>query len=97
MVRAAVLHERLARDSIDLGLDDRHRAPRTAGDNRVISAQPDPEAVARPGLILELEIVIRDFLYADAVLQVVARAPRRSRARRLREPSVPRGDGHSTV
>jgi integrase len=49
VVRATVPHERLTRLGIELGLDDRHPAPRTAGDNRVLSAQPDPEAVAGLG------------------------------------------------
>ena len=46
VVPAAVQHEGLARDGIDLSLDDRHRAPRTAGDRRPLSAQPDAKAVA---------------------------------------------------
>jgi hypothetical protein len=68
VVRAAVLHERLAREGIDLGFDDRHRAPRTAGDDRVLSAQPHAEAVAGLGAISpKPESVVRGQPAADGI------------------------------
>ena len=97
VVRATVLQERLAREGIDLGLDDRHRAPRTAGDNRVLSTQPDSETVAGLGAIPKLEVVVRDLLHPDAVLQVVDSARRNNGERRLCKPTVRPGGGHSIV
>jgi len=74
------LHRRLAANGINLSLEDRHRASRTAGYDRPLSAQPDPQAVAGPGAVHpKLEIVGRNPLNAHAILQVVDIAPRGGR------------------
>jgi len=68
MVRAAVQHEWLARDGIDLSFDDRHRAPRTAGDRGPLSAQSDPETVARLGAVDPRPTIVgRDRFNADPI------------------------------
>jgi hypothetical protein len=69
VVRTAVEYEWLAADLVNLGLDDRHRAPRTAGNGRPVSAQSDPEAVAGLGPVdPRPEIVGQDLLNPSAIV-----------------------------
>jgi len=69
VVRTAVEHEWLAADLINLSLDDRHRAPRTAGDGGALSSQPNAEAVAPLGAVdPRPAIVDQDLLNPSAIV-----------------------------